>query len=184
MTLLIAGLALFIAIHAIPSIAPLRAALVAGMGQQTYRAVFSLIAFASIALIVWGFSEAPFEPVYIPASWGRHAAMIAVPVSIVLFAAANMPTHIRAVLRHPMLLGLLVWALAHLAANGDLASVVLFGGFAAYAVLAALSLESRGKHPSTDTAPRLAMDAAAVVGGLIAAGLLMYFHGVLFGMPV
>ena len=105
MTLLVAGLALFIAIHAVPSIAPLRAALVAGMGQQSYRAVFSLIAFASIALIVWGFSEAPFEPVYSPAPWGRHAAMIAMPVSAVLFVAANMPTHIRAVLRHPMLLG-------------------------------------------------------------------------------
>ena len=110
--------------------------------------------------------------------------MIAVPVSAVLFVAANMPTHIRAVLRHLMLLGLLVWALAHLAANGDLGSVVLFGGFAAFAVLAALSAAARGKNPPTGKAPRLAMDAAAVVGGLIAAGLLMRFHGVLFGMPV
>ena len=131
-----------------------------------------------------GVSEAPFEPVYAPAPWGRHAAMIAVPVSAVLFVAANMPTHIRAVFRHPMLLGLLVWALAHLAANGDLGSVVLFGSFAAFAVLAALSAVARGKNPPTDKAPRLAMDAAAVVGGLIAAGLLMRFHGVLFGMPV
>ena len=105
--------------------------------------------------------------------------MIAMPVSAVLFVAANMPTHIRAVLRHPMLLGLLVWALAHLAANGDLASVVLFGGFAAFTVLAPLSLAVRGKHPPTVKAPRQAMGAAAVVGGLV-----MHFHGVLFGMPV
>ena len=139
MTLLVAGLVLFFAVHAVPGIAPLRAALVAGMGERPYRGVFSLIVLASIALVVWGFSEAPFEPVYAPAPWGRHAATIAVPAALVLFVAANMPTHIRAVLRHPMLLGLLVWALAHLAANDDLASVVLFGGFAAFAVLAALS---------------------------------------------
>ena len=184
MTLLVAGLVLFFAIHAVPGIAPLRAALVAGMGERPYRGVFSLIVLASFALMVWGFSEAPFEPVYAPAPWGRHAAMIAMPASAVLFVAANMPTHIRAVLRHPMLLGLLVWALAHLAANGDLASVVLFGGFAAFAVLAPLSLAVRGKHPPTVKAPRLAMDAAAVVGGLIAVGLVMHFHGVFFGMPV
>ena len=184
MTLLVAGLVLFFAIHAVPSIAPLRAALVAGMGERPYRGVFSLIALASIALVVSGFSEAPSQPVYAPAPWGRHAAMIAVPAALVLFAAANMATHIRAVLRHPMLLGLLVWALAHLAANGDLTSVVLFGSFAAFAVLAPLSLAARGKNRPTDKAPRLAMDAAAVVGGLIAAGLLMHFHGVLFGMPV
>ena len=107
------------------------------------RGVFSLIVLASIALVVWGFSEAPFEPVYAPAPWGRHAAMIAMPAALVLFVAANMATHTRAVLRHPMLLGLLVWALAHLAANGDLASVALFGSFAAFAVLAPLSLAVR-----------------------------------------
>ena len=146
--------------------------------------MFSLIVLASLALVAWGFSEAPFEPVYTPAPWGRHAAMIAMPVSAVLFVAANMPTHIRAVLRQPMLLGLLVWALAHLATNGDLASVVLFGSFAAFAVLAPLSLAARGKHLPTVKAPRLAMDAAAVIVSLIAAGLVMRFHGVLFGMPV
>ena len=114
----------------------------------------------------------------VPARRGRHAATIAVPAALVLFVAANMPTHIRAVLRHPMLLGLLVWALAHLAANGDLASVVLFGGFAAFAVLAALSAAARGKNPPTDKAPRLAMDAAAGrASGSIAFGAGNSFAG-------
>ena len=184
MTLLVAGLALFVALHLIPSVPPLRAGLVERMGAMPYRGAFSIAAFASLAMIVWGFAEAPFEPVYSPPTWGRHAAMALVPVALVLFAAANMPTHIRAVVQHPMLLGLLLWALAHLAANGDLRSVVLFGTFAGFAVVAAVSAVARGKRPAADKAPSLAMDAAALVSGGVATALLTYFHAALFGMPV
>ena len=184
MTLLVVGLVLFFALHLIPSVVPLRAGLIARLGQGRYRGVFSLLAFASLVLIVWGFGRAPLEPLYAVPGWGRQVAMFAVPVSIVLFAAANMPTHIRAMVRHPMLLGTLLWATAHLLSNGDLRSVVLFGSFAAFAVLDFVSVEARGKRPSTDKAPRLAMDGAAIVAGLVVAGLLTVFHGALFGVPI
>ena len=184
MTLLVAGLALFIVLHLVPSVPPLRAALVAAMGEMPYRGAFSLVALASLVMVVWGFPDAPFEPVYTAPSWGRHVAMGVVPVALVLFAAANMATHIRAALRHPMLVGLLLWALAHLVANGDLRSVTLFGSFAGFAVVAAVSAVARGKRPAADKTPRIALDAAAVVSGLAVAGLLAYFHGTLFGMPV
>ena len=184
MTLLVAGLVLFIAVHLIPSVVPLRAALIARLGPGPYRGLFSLVAAAGLVLIVWGFARAPFEPLYAAPAWGRQVAMFAVPVALVLFAAANMPTHIRAVLRHPMLLGLLLWAIAHLLSNGDLRSVVLFGGFAGFAALDLVSAMARDQRLSTDKAPRLAMDAAAIVSGLAAAGLLAVFHATLFGVPV
>ena len=184
MTLLVAGLVLFIAVHLIPSVVPLRAALIARLGPGPYRGLFSLIAAAGLVFIVWGFARAPFEPLYAAPAWGRQVAMFAVPVALVLFAAANMPTHIRAVLRHPMLLGLLLWAIAHLLSNGDLRSVVLFGGFAGFAVLDLVSAMARDQRLSTDKAPRLAMDAVAIVSGLAAAGLLAVFHAALFGVPV
>ena len=184
MTLLVAGLALFIALHLVPGVAPLRAGLVAGMGERRYRGAFSALAFASLAMIVWGYAAAPAEPVYSPPDWGRQAAMGVVPAALVLFAAANMPTHIRSVLRHPMLLGLLLWALAHLAANGDLRSLLLFGGLAGFSVAAAASAVARGKRPPADKPPRLAMDAAALASGLAAAALFAYFHAALFGAPV
>lgn len=184
MSLLVAGLALFVVLHLIPSVPPLRAGLVARMGDRGYRGGFALIAFASLAMVVGGYAAAPFEPVYSPPGWGRPAAMWLVPAAFVLFAAANMPTHIRSVVRHPMLLGLLLWALAHLAANGDLRSVTLFGVFAGFAVVAAASAVARGKRPPDDKAPRLAMDAAALGSGIVAAGVFAYFHAALFGMPV
>ena len=183
MTLLVAGLALFVAVHLLPSVVPLRDVLVARLGAGAYRGLFSLVAAAGLVLVVWGFSRAPFEPLYNAPAWGRQVAIVAVPVALVLLAAANMPTHIRAVLRHPMLLGVLLWAIAHLLSNGDLRSVVLFGGFAGYAVIDLISVVARGKRPSTEKAPRLAMDGVAIVAGLVAAGLLTYFHTALFGAP-
>ncbi len=154
------------------------------MGEKRYRGAFSGLALAALVLIVWGYSAAPFEPVYAPPDWGRQAAMWMAPAAFVLFAAANMPTHIRSVVHHPMLLGLLLWALAHLAANGDLRSLLLFGSLAGFSVVAAVSAVARGKRPPADKALRLAMDAAALVLGLIVAALFAYFHAALFGVPV
>ena len=184
MTLLVAGLVLFFALHLIPSVVPLRVALIARLGPGAYRGLFSLVSLAGLVLMAWGFARAPFEPLYAVPGWGRQVSMFAVPAALVLLAAARMPTHMRAVLRHPMLLGVLLWATAHLLSNGDLRSVVLFGSFAVFAVFDLVSVVARGKQPSTDKAPRLAMDGAAVVAGLIAAGLLTVFHGTLFGVPV
>ena len=184
MSLLVAGLVLFMAIHLIPSVPQLRVALVERLGPKPYRGVFSAVALLSLAAVVWGFSRSPFEEVYVPPAWGHQVSMILVPIALVLFAAANMPTRIRALVRHPMLLGLLLWAFAHLLSNGEIRSVVLFGGFALFAVIEIVSAVARGKGPPTEPVPRTAMDIAAVIGGFIVAGLLAGFHGTLFGKPV
>ena len=184
MILLVAGLGLFIAVHLVPSVVPLRDGLIARLGAGPYRGAFSLVALVGLLLIVWGFSRAPFETLYATPGWGRQVAMFAVPVSLVLLAAANMPPHIRSVLKHPMLLGVVLWATAHLLGNGDLRSVVLFGSFAGYAVFDLVSAEVRGKRPPPEKPPQLAMDAIAIVAGLVAAGLFMVFHDALFGVPV
>ena len=179
MSLLIAGLVLFMAIHLIPSAPRLRAALVERLGAKPYRGVFSAVALLSVAAVVWGFSRSPIEEVYAPPAWGHQVSMI-----LVLFAAANMPTHIRALVRHPMLLGLLLWAFAHLLANGEVRSVVLFGGFALFAIVEIVSAVARGKGPPAEPVPRITMDIASVIGGFVVAGLLARFHGTLFGEPV
>ena len=184
MSMLIAGLVLFMAIHLIPKAPRLRLSLVERLGAKPYRGAFSAVVLLSLVAVAWGFSRSPFEEIYAPPAWGHRASTILVPVALVLFAAANMPTRIRALVRHPMLLGLMLWALAHLLANGELRSVVLFGGFALFAAVEIVSAVARGKGPPKEPAPRIAMDIAAVIGGFIVAGLLAGFHGTLFGEPV
>ena len=183
-SLLVAGLLLFTAVHLIPSAPRLRVALVERLGGKLYRGLFSVVALLSLAAVVWGYSRSPLEWLYAPPAWGHQVSMILVPIALVLFAAANMPTHIRALVRHPMLLGLLLWAFAHLLANGEVRSVVLFGGFAVFAVVEIVSAVARGKGPPVEPVPRVTMDIAAVIGGFIVAGLLAVFHGTLFGVPV
>lgn len=184
MGILIIGLAVFVLLHLIPTRPALRAGLIENLGERKYRAIFSIVAFAGLALIVWGFSRADFQPIYQPLTWGRSLAFGLVPIAIILFAAANMPTHIRAFIRHPMLAGLFLWAIAHLAANGDLRSVLLFGVLGVYAIIATLSAVTRGGDSSQGKAPRWSMDAAAIASGVVVAGLIAKFHGFLFGMPL
>lgn len=184
MIALYVGLVLFIATHLVPCVVALRVSLIDRLGETRYRAVFSAVSAVGLVMIIWGYSQAQFNPVYQPPGWGSSLGFVAVPAALVLFAAANMPTHIRAWLRHPMVMGLLLWAVAHLASNGDQASVAMFGGFAIYAVIALISLFARNQTPTVNKPPRLAMDLAAIVGGLIVAALLVKFHGTLFGMPL
>ena len=125
MSILIIGLVLFVGMHLIPRVRPLRTALVDGLGANRYRAIYSIISAVSLVLIVWGFARAPIEPVFQPPSWGRTATMTVLPVVFILFAAANMPTHIRAFVRHPMLIGLLLWG-SPISRLGDLIGLAVW----------------------------------------------------------
>ena len=103
-------------------------------------------------------------------------------ISFILFAAANMRGHMRRTLRHPMLLGLAIWATVHLLANGDRTGTVLFGAFLAYAAIDLVSAIGRGAVKTF--VPEAKYDAMAVVGGIGVALVVMTFHRLLFGVPV
>ena len=180
MALLILGLVLFLGIHVVPMMPALRARMVAAMGEKPYKGFFALTAAAGLVLIVAGWPGAPDQVrVFPPLPAARSAAPAVVALAFVLFAAANMRTHLRAKLRHPMLIGLLLWSGVHLLANGDLAGTVLFASFAVYSIAAIVSAEARGAvKPVIPTAKH---DAIAVVSGLILAYVVMRFHPQIFG---
>ena len=104
---------------------------------------------------------------------------IRLPLDVVLFASANMKTHIRKTLRHPMLIGLLLWSGVHLLSNGDKAGTILFGSFFAYAIVDLVSAVSRNAVKPFE--PAWKYDAMAVAGGVVLAALTIYFHPVIFG---
>lgn len=183
MTLLIAGLALFIGIHLLPTFEPLRDSLADKLGANAYRGVFSLLALAGLVLIVIGKGRAGFEPVYQPPSWGRLAPAILMLPALILLPAANMPTNIKRYTRHPMLWGVVLWAGAHLMANGDKASLLLFGSLGVYAVFDMISANLRGAQKSTTRYP-IKKDLMVVAAGVIAYGVLVAAHPWLFGVAV
>lgn len=182
MLLLIIGLAVFLGVHLIPGWPDARQALVAKLGETGYRGAFSATAAIGLVLIILGKAYAEFAPLWDPPAWGRNAALALMLPVMPLLAAANMPGHIRRIVVHPMLLGIFLWALAHLLANGDLASLALFGGFLLFTVYDWISVTRRGKS-GNDGPAKLKHDVIAIVAGLILYALLVHFHANLFGMP-
>jgi uncharacterized membrane protein len=136
-----------------------------------------------LVLIVVGFGRTARGPrLFAPSVAAIHAAPLAVSAARVLLASSNMPTHIRRAVRLPMPIGVLLWSIVHLLANGDLRATILFGAFAAYAAVDLVSAVAR--HAVKRFVPRARFDAIAIVAGIAIAWLVMTFHRTLFGVAV
>jgi len=180
-TLLVVGLVLFLGIHLLPIVPEWRDNIAARMGDKGYRGTFSLISAIGLVLIVIGYRMVPNDVrLFAPLPHARTVAPVLVPLAFVLIAAANMRTHIRAAVKHPMLIGLLLWSGVHLFANGDLAGTVLFGSFFAYSIVDLVSAVKR--HAVKPFTPAWKHDAIAIVSGLLLAWLTVRFHGLIFGV--
>jgi len=183
MTLLIAGLTAFFVPHLISTVVPLRTALFDRLGENLYKSLYSVPSLAGLVMIVMGYGRAPLEIVYQPPAWGRHINMVLMLVAVILIVAAYAPNNIKRITAHPMLWGTFFWAAAHLLTNGDMASLLLFGSFGVYALYDIWSATRRGQGPSKEKYP-FAKDITVAALGLIIYGILFYFHGTFFGMPL
>jgi uncharacterized membrane protein len=183
MALLIAGLCIFFGIHLVPALPQARMALVTRRGENGYKAMFSIASAVGLVLIVAGFAYSDDHArLFAPVPAARAIAPYAMVVSFILFAAANMRGHLRRIVKHPMLIGLLIWSTVHLFANGDRTGTVLFGAFLAYAVVDLASAIGRGATKSFE--PVVKHDVIAIGGGIVVALVVMTFHRLLFGVPV
>lgn len=189
MTLLILGLLVFLGAHSIHMIAPgLREAGIDKLGVWGWKGLFAVVSIAGFVFLVMGYGEARVDPTWLWHSpgWMSHlVALLMIPAMILLVAAYVPGTHMRARMGHPMLLATKIWALAHLLANGDQASMLLFGGFLAWAVADRILVKRRGERVPVQAEGRTHNDITAVV-----AGLALYFafvfalHEWLIGVPV
>ena len=184
MTLLIIGIIVFFGLHLLPTVSDLRERLVGRLGENGYRGLFSLLSIASLALLIYGFARAPLVQVWSPPHWARWVAIVLMLPAFVFLVAAYLPGRIRTTLKHPFLVAIKTWAFAHLIANGDLASMILFGSFLAYAVYDRIALKGRqptrlvGIHgperPRNDVI-------AVVLGAALYVIFLVWLHPLLIG---
>lgn len=182
MMMLVAGLVLFLGIHLIPTAPALRTRMAGSMGEIPYKILFSLVSLATFVMIVSGKGSAPFVEIYPPPSWGRHLNMLLNLFAFIMLVAAYVPCNMRRRLKHPMLVAIKLWALGHLFANGDLASVLLFGGFLAFAVYDRISVKRRGVVTDTKTRSWM-LDVLVVVIGVSLYAVVVLNHQALFGVP-
>ena len=188
LAIMILGLVLFIGTHLVTTRREQRAALIARFGEGAYKGLYSLASVVGIALIAWGFARyraTGWIDVWFPPAWTRHLAVALILPATIFFVAPYSPGRIKTALKHPMLAGIKLWAVAHLIANGDLGSIVLFGSLLAWAVVDRISL----KHRTDPGAPPIPVggiqkDIIAVVASLalyLALGFL--FHPYVVGLP-
>ncbi|MDC8786498.1 NnrU family protein [Roseateles koreensis] len=173
MLVLIAGLALFLGVHSVRIVADdWRSAQIARRGPMAWKLGYTVLSVLGFVLIVQGFGLARQTPVVLWATLPgmSHLAALLTLIGFVLLAAAYVPANaIKARLRHPMMLGVKVWAFAHLLANHTLADLLLFGSFLIWAVLAFRAARQRDRrHPPAALASNITATLITVVLGAIA----------------
>lgn len=191
MSLLILGLLLFLGTHLSTTQRGLRASLRGRFGENGHKIGYTVLSLVGLVLVVKGFGDyraAGYVDVWTPPRALSHIALLLMLPVFVLLAASHAHGLIKRTVRHPMLAAVKFWALAHLLANGDLGSMLLFGGFLAWAVFARISIKRR---EATEGAPDFSAmkfgrgDIVAIAGGLAAYGIFAFvLHPLLIGVPV
>src|SRR5205823_10551651 len=186
---LILGLILFFGVHTLTIQRKLRAQVIASTGEGSYKIGYALASAAGLALIIWGFAKyraTGWIDVWNPPTALKHISVALMLPAVIMVVASYIRGRIYSTLKHPMLAGVKLWAAAHLLANGDLGSIILFGSFLGWAVFDRISLKRRadaGGPPIPVGGPT--NDLIAVVVGIVAyLALAFAFHPVVIGVPV
>jgi len=187
MTTFIAGLAVFLAMHSAQALYPtLRETAIARIGALGWKGLYSMVSLAGFLLLVQGYGEArpASEVIWNPPAGLMHAAALLNIVAFVFLAASGIPGNaIRARVGHPMTIGVKTWALAHLLANGDAVSMLLFGAILVWAAL--VFRAARRRQPAAGAAAAT-NTAATIATVLVGAGAGIWFafvgHAMLIGV--
>ena len=183
MTVMILGLVLWCAGHLFPIYAPdARAAAVRRLGLGPYKGLFALVALVAVVLMVVGYRQADFVNLWFPPAWTVHLNNLLMLVAVFLIGAKHAKSSAKHYVRHPMLWGVVVWAVAHLLVNGDLASVVLFGALLAWALVAMMGTNARDgawERPPKGTTAGLVRHLVITVVVFV---VIVVIHGPLLGV--
>lgn len=172
MLILSLGVALWILAHLFKRLAPARRAM---MGE-TAKGPIAVILLASVGLMVWGYLRADLVPVYMPLPGMGHANNALMLVAVFLYGVGGTKGTLYTRMRHPMLWGTVVWAVAHLLVNGDQAAIILFGGIGLWALveMGLINLSAPWTAPAAGRG--LKGDAMNVVGTLVLFGIIAMIH--------
>jgi uncharacterized membrane protein len=174
--LLTLGVGLWIAAHMFKRVAPAqRATLEKGLGEGA-KGIFALLILAGLVLMVIGYRQATFIPLWTPPIWLGHVNNLLMLFGFYVFGIGMAKGALSQRFRHPMLTGTLIWAVAHLLVRGDAAALILFGGIGAWAVAAMVLINAREPvwtPPARKPGPR---DAVAAVVVLVVYGIVGLIH--------
>jgi len=152
----------FVGVHIFTS-TPIRGSIVGKIGEGPFQGLFSLLSVALLVWMIWAYGAAPYQEIWPMTVWARHVPLVVMPFAFIFLAfgltnpspaikgvegqlkASDPAPGFLKVTRHPLFWGIGLWALAHLPANGDLASIYFFGALA-FLAFVGMPLQDRKKE--------------------------------------
>jgi uncharacterized membrane protein len=186
---LVLGLILFLGPHVLVTMRPQRAAAIKSLGEWPYKGLFAVVSILGLYVSGKGFGmyrEAGEIAVWSPPYVMRYLTQLLMWPACICVAAAYLPGDIKLILKHPMLVGVKLWAVAHLLVNGDLGGIILFGAVLAWAVYDRITLKRRSDPggPLIPLGGRRNDIAAVIVGTILYLALGLVFHPLVVGVMV
>ena len=189
MLFLVLCLALFFLTHLLKVFAlQFRARMIAKLGEGPFKGLYSVASLITLGLVIYAFGEARQETgmLWYPPVWTSHLAVtLMLPAMICLIASLIPAGHIAVKTKHPLILSVKIWALAHLLANGETSSILLFASFLAWGVVMRISLKRRERAGEKVLRPFVSgrYDVVAIVGGIVLWGaFILKLHEWLIGV--
>ena len=194
MLFFILGLILFFSIHMLPFYPEYRAQLIEKLENDTidaegmYKIIFSVISLVGLIFVGIGKGSIEFIGLWESPAFFRYIAVVLILMSFILMVAAYMPNNIKRYVPHPMLTGVIIWGVTHMLVNGDVISLILFGSFVVYSIIA-IKLTNRrdqDKGSEQDAHESIPVVKDAIVVGIAMFGflLVLWMHKFLFGRAV
>ncbi len=194
MLLFILGLVLFFGIHMLPFYPEYRALIIEKMDNDMvdeeglYKLVFGVIALLGLGFAGLGKGSMEFIGLWDTPTFFRYVSVVLILVSFILMVAAYLPNNIKRYVPNPMLTGVIIWGATHMMVNGDVVSIILFGSFVVYSVVAIILINQRpdDKDIVQDTQESIPIEKDAIVLGIAVAGflLLLWLHEALFARAI
>ena len=192
MIVLIIGLVIFFGMHLVP-VTGVKSSLIERMGEKKYQSIFSIISLVGFIIIIYGFSlidtcnpmmaDCETDNFYLWDSfeYSKEISFLLMPISIILIVASKMKSNIKKVVRHPMLIGVLIWSFVHLLSTGDLRSIILFASFGAFSIIDIIFTRKTAEQGISFS---ILNDVVVIVVGLVLYSIILYFHEYVSGLQI
>ena len=192
MIVLIIGLVIFFGMHLVP-VTGVKSSLIERIGEKKYQSIFSIISLVGFIIIIYGFSlidtcnpmmaDCETDNLYLWDSfeYSKEISFLLMPISIIFIVASQMKSNIKKVVRHPMLIGVLIWSFVHLLSTGDLRSFILFASFGAFSIIDIIFTRKTAEQGISFS---ILNDVVVIVVGLVLYSIILYFHEYVSGLQI
>ena len=192
MIVMIIGLVIFFGMHLVP-VTGVKSSLIERMGEKKYQSIFSIISLVGFIIIIYGFSlidtcnpmmaDCETDNFYLWDSfeYSKEISFLLMPICIIFIVASQMKSNIKKVVRHPMLIGVLIWSFVHLLSTGDLRSIILFASFGAFSIIDIIFTRKTAEQGISFS---ILNDVVVIVVGLVLYSIILYFHEYVSGLQI